>query len=108
MPLGLLGRWGGAAVAHGKHLIHTVVFSMPSNETNGTHAAPDKASATAPVPPMASAQAVPVLSFAGSGYDVTLIIMVSAVVRAPPSPTPHGRRGRLDELHLPLAARPQR
>ncbi|BEJ14052.1 hypothetical protein CspHIS471_0312260 [Cutaneotrichosporon sp. HIS471] len=75
MPLGLLGRWGGAVVAHGKSLIHTVVFSMPSNSTNGTVA---ETNATAPVSPMGK-QSVPLISFAGSGYDVTLIIMVSAV-----------------------------
>lgn len=82
MPLGRVGRWGGAAVAHGKRLIHMVVFSMPSNAsanaTDATITAAKNATAgvhTAPVKNVPTS----IGSFAGSGYDVTLIIMVSGV-----------------------------
>ncbi|CAK9780648.1 hypothetical protein CC85DRAFT_262417 [Cutaneotrichosporon oleaginosum] len=99
MPLGLIGRWGGAAVAHGKRLIHTVVFSMPSNETgNGTYAALANATnVTVPVAPIGKPQTMPQLSFAGSGYDVTVIIMaillnrihnIAHRERRPPPPPP--------------------
>ncbi|GMK53709.1 hypothetical protein CspeluHIS016_0102950 [Cutaneotrichosporon spelunceum] len=100
MPLSLVRRWGGAAVSQGKRLIHTVVFSMPSNGTSGTVA--EATNATAPAPTIGKQQTAPFISFAGSGYDVTLIIMVSAVVillnrihnianveRHPPPPAPH-------------------
>lgn len=93
MPLGRIARAGAAVHDGAKHLLHTIFFALPSPSKTGPAPSP-----TTPSPspsPVAVSETdsgvrdamnqVGPLSFAGSGYALVLLVVVS-VARDAPNP----------------------